>query len=528
MAATAPQVTSDLRRAVTIWGSYSWGYADVGADIYVALGLVMGAAMGAANVAFAFAGIVYVCIGMAYTELAAAYPVAGGGQFFVTRALGDIVGFIAGWAVLLDFTIDIAIFAWATIGYLSSPALVPWLGRPENIGWYFAAVIIVTAFLVVLNVLGVRHSSRLNEIITAVDTVNELIILAAAFMLAWKPQILFATMQQHWPTTENLLLGISLAIISFVGLESISQAAEETHRPSAVLPRTSIALILTILIYALGYSNLVLGMGPAHDARGNLVLDERTHQAIPMYAYLGNVDNNDKAVAVVAGTIPVIGPAMAFIVPLIGAFLVLISSNSGVFGASRIAYSMGKHQLLPSWFQRTDRRTRTPVQTILVFSGVAFVELFLAFLQGKKGFDFLADLYAFGAALSYTLVFVALITLRFTDSVAPRKFRMPLNIPMTIAGKKGDLPVSAVVGLLGIASILAFTLLTHPTGRIAGPTWVICGITFFVIYRLLTKRPIFSSVDHNWVRMHKDTLVAAGELEMLDEYTAALAAQKPL
>src|SRR5579863_2598905 len=113
-----------LRRAVTTWGSYSWGYADVGADIYVALGLVVGAAMGAANVAFLFAGIVYVCIGLAYTELAAAYPVAGGGQFFVTRALGDFVGFIAGWAVLLDFTVDIAIFAWATIAYLS--ILLPW------------------------------------------------------------------------------------------------------------------------------------------------------------------------------------------------------------------------------------------------------------------------------------------------------------------------------------------------------------------------------------------------------------------
>src|SRR5215813_10539808 len=106
-----------LRRAVTVWGSYAWGYADVGADIYVALGLVMGIAMGYANIAFAFAGVVYVCIGLAYTELAAAYPVAGGGQFFVNRALGDFMGFVAGWAVLLDFTIDIALFAWFTIGY---------------------------------------------------------------------------------------------------------------------------------------------------------------------------------------------------------------------------------------------------------------------------------------------------------------------------------------------------------------------------------------------------------------------------
>src|ERR1700726_4806421 len=110
---------AELRRSVTIWGSYAWGYADVGADIYVALGLVMGIAMGYANIAFAFAGVVYVCIGLAYTELAAAYPVAGGGQYFVLRGLGDIFGFIAGWAVLLDFTIDIVLFAWSCIDYLS-------------------------------------------------------------------------------------------------------------------------------------------------------------------------------------------------------------------------------------------------------------------------------------------------------------------------------------------------------------------------------------------------------------------------
>jgi amino acid transporter len=67
-----------LRRAVTPWGSFSWGYSDVGADIFVGLGLVLGAAAGASNVAFLFAGIVYVCIGLAYTELAATYPVAGG------------------------------------------------------------------------------------------------------------------------------------------------------------------------------------------------------------------------------------------------------------------------------------------------------------------------------------------------------------------------------------------------------------------------------------------------------------------
>ncbi len=70
-----------LRRDVTIWGSYTWGYADVGADIYVALGLVIGAAQGGAPLAFAMAGLVYIMIGLAFTELASSYPVAGGGHY---------------------------------------------------------------------------------------------------------------------------------------------------------------------------------------------------------------------------------------------------------------------------------------------------------------------------------------------------------------------------------------------------------------------------------------------------------------
>jgi len=92
VAAGSKSAEPELRRSVTPWGSFSWGYSDVGADIFVGLGLVLAWAAGASNVAFLFAGVVYVCIGLAYTELAATYPVAGGGQYFVMRGLGDIFG----------------------------------------------------------------------------------------------------------------------------------------------------------------------------------------------------------------------------------------------------------------------------------------------------------------------------------------------------------------------------------------------------------------------------------------------------
>jgi len=86
-----------LRREVTVWGvRFVGGYADVGADVYVALGLVMAAAQGATPLAFAIAGIVYIFVGLAYTEMASAYPIAGGGQYFTLRGLGRFLGISGG------------------------------------------------------------------------------------------------------------------------------------------------------------------------------------------------------------------------------------------------------------------------------------------------------------------------------------------------------------------------------------------------------------------------------------------------
>ena len=108
-----------LRRAVSTWGSYSWGYADVGADIFVALGLVVRAPPWCGE------HRVSVCGHRLHLHRPRLYRagrrVSGGGRRPILRHAGArrFLGFMAGWAVLLDFTIDIALFAWVTIGYLS-------------------------------------------------------------------------------------------------------------------------------------------------------------------------------------------------------------------------------------------------------------------------------------------------------------------------------------------------------------------------------------------------------------------------
>lgn len=526
----APERRPELRRAVSPWGSFSWGYSDVGADIFVGLGLVLAAAAGASNVAFLFAGIVYVCIGLAYTELAAAYPFAGGGPYFVLRGLGDIFGFIAGWAVLLDFTIDITLFAWSCVDYSSQ--LLPVLLGSVHPWVHFGAVLGLMVALCVLNVVGVRESTTFNGVVSALDIVSETSILCFGFLFAFRPDLLIHNMSASWPSPYHLMLGTSLAIVSFVGLESISQAAQETYRPASIIPRTSTALILTILIFALAYSNLALGMQPWHPILGAHGQHLQFWQIFP-----NNPDNQGKAVALLATQVPYWGAIAALYVPVLGAILLLISSNSGVFGSSRIAYSMSRADLLPSVFQRVHPRFRTPAVSIAAFCGLAVLTLVFAALpmlfpgamsfydrvfHGESGLDFLADLYAFGAATSYSFVFLALIALRLVDPYSPRKFKIPLNVPVRFRGEQTSIPLLGIVGFVGIFSILVFTLMTHPIGRIAGPSWLVLGVILYFVYRRHRGLPFFRSQKHDWRRHQMEILRTSGDLELLDQYVAAL------
>jgi APA family basic amino acid/polyamine antiporter len=196
---------------------------------------------------------------------------------------------------------------------------------------------------------------------------------------------------------------------------------------------------------------------------------------------------------------------------------------------------MSSTNLLPSMFQRVHAKFRTPMISIVAFSAVAVLELIFAALpsldpaakdvysrlfRGEKGLDFLADLYAFGAATSYSFVFVALIALRLVDPLSPRKFKIPFNIPMTVRGERVEFPIVAVIGFMGIFAILIFTLFTHPIGRIAGPTWLLLGIIFYIVYRWRKGLPLFHSQKRDWRKQQVEILRSAGELELMDEYIA--------
>ena len=116
---TSSRDSTSLKKELGLLGSFSMGFADVGADIFLALGLIAAYAHGAMPLAILVAAIVYICSGLAYAELGSAIPIAGGSSSFGRRAFGDLAAFVAGWGLILDYTIDIALFAVASAGYLT-------------------------------------------------------------------------------------------------------------------------------------------------------------------------------------------------------------------------------------------------------------------------------------------------------------------------------------------------------------------------------------------------------------------------
>jgi len=112
--------------------------------------------------------------------------------------------------------------------------------------------------------------------------------------------------------------------------------------------------------------------------------------------------------------------------------------------------------------------------------------------------------------------------------LSPRKFKIPLNLPIRFRGERVDFPLIAVIGFVGIFSILLFTLRTHALGRIFGPSWLLFGFILYLLYRRHRRLPLLRSQPRDWRTAQVDILRRAGELELMDEYLANVKASDAL
>src|SRR5262245_33062293 len=179
-----------LRKVLGVGALYSIGYGNVGSSIYYAMGITAVYALGATPLVLAIAGLLFAFTALTYAEGSAMIPEAGGVSSFARRGFNDLVSFLAGWALMLDYIVIIAISAITVPSYLAY--FFPVLKRSHAAAaWVGIGVIVV---LMVVNVLGVKQTSGLNLAFCVLDLVTQAALLIVGGLLLFTPKAILGAL----------------------------------------------------------------------------------------------------------------------------------------------------------------------------------------------------------------------------------------------------------------------------------------------------------------------------------------------
>ena len=279
-----------------------------------------------------------------------------------------------------------------------------------------------------------------------VDFFTQLLMVVVGALLVFSPQTLVDNIHLGVaPTWTDFLLAIPLGMIAYTGIETISNMAEEAKDEAVTIPK-AIARVRTA-VYAIYFTLPVVALSAlpvTHDPR-----DRR----VPARCSASPEEDGGFAGDPILGVVKQLDlgflqqPGELY-VGLLAATILLIATNAGIIGVSRLVYSMGIHRQVPDRLRQLHPRYDTPWIGILVFGVVACLTL----LPGQA--DFLGNMYAFGAMLSFTIAHAAVIRLRLTEPDRERPYRGPGTL--RIAGR--ELPGFAIFG--GAATALSFVVVT--------------------------------------------------------------------
>ncbi len=465
-----PRVSpTHLRRVLGVPALFSIGYGNVGSSIYYALGIVALVAVGATPIALAIAGVLFIFTALTYAEGSAMLPEAGGSAAFTRHGFNDLAGFIAGWALMLSYIVTISISAYTVspyLGYFWGPLKAePLIGTAISMG--------IIMLLMLINVVGVKESSAMNIFWTILDIVTRLsiIILGLILIFAVDPSTLFQNMfgevngVSNWPSVGNLIFGIALASLAYTGVETVSQMAEETRHARVRVPRALMLMTVTVLIMFAGVSIVALSAMTPQE--------------------LGEVWGRDPVAGIAANLPETLQTIYMPLVAVLAASILLIATNAGVLGISRLAFSLGMHRQMPTALSRVHDRFRTPYISIILFCLIAFLILIPGFFTTEFFVD-LGALYTFGSLLSFTFAHAAILSLRMKKPELPRPFKIGLNIRI----KGHELPLTTVLGLIATAGIWVVIIVMQPYSRLVGFSWMFLGLVVYYLYRRHANLPL--------------------------------------
>ena len=418
---------------------FSVAYGEIASSIYFALGIVAAYALGFTPLVLLLAGVFFLIVALSYAEGTAAIPETGGAATFVRRAFNDLLGFLTGWVLFLDYLIVIALSTLFLPHYLGTALTVDALRESP---WD-----IVIAVCVILGIAGVRLARRSQLYsgglaIAGLDLATQLLLVILGLAFLFEPHLLTQELSLGTsPEWRDIAFALPLAMLAYTGLETVANLAEETREPGRTLPRSlfsaiGLVVVLTVLIAIVGLSAFPVENGAT--ALGDEWLK----------APLAGI------VEALHGPLPDwLGDVLRVYVGLTGALVLFAAATTSISGFTRLAHSLGEHGQLPRSFGRLNRRTLVSPYAI-VAAAVVSAGLAIATTVLGDGVVFLASLYSFGILLAFAAAQLAVLRLRVTEPDLVRPFRAPLAAP--------------IVGVPLAIGVWVLALVTHPGARYAG------------------------------------------------------------
>ena len=430
---------SDLKKNLTAFDLAALGIgAVVGTGIFVSTGVGAHLAGPAVVLSFIVAAIVSGLCALTYAELATMFPVAGSTYSYSYVAFGELIAWIIGWDLMLEYLVSSAAVAsgWSGtfVGLLSSAGInlpIAITKTPASGGIIDLPAILITMLVTWILFVGIKESAKLNDKIVMIKVgVIVLFIALGVFhinLVNYKPFAPFG-----W---SGVMAGASIIFFAYIGFDAVSTAAEETIDPKRDVPRgLGICLAVVIVLYVT-VALVITGMVPYKEISEN--------NAVP--GALARFGINWGAALV--GTGAVIG--------MISTLLVML------YGQIRVFMVMSRDGLLPKAFSKVHPVHKTPTLCTIITGTIA------AIMAGFLPLNEIIKLCNIGTLFAFVLVSIGVIVLRKTMANVERKFRCPW------------VPVLPIISALACVYLMsALPLVTW----IRFVVWLLIGIVIYFLY----------------------------------------------
>lgn len=473
-----------LKRVIGPGGLIAMGVGVIiGAGLFSVTGIVAGAHTGPAIViSFALAAVACALAGLCYAEFASMLPVSGSAYTYSYFTMGELVAWIIGWDLVLEYTVaSVAIaISWskyltimlADIGYAMP---VEWTACPAEGGVFNVPAMLLVVFLSCILMRGTAGSSKFNDLMVVLKlaVVFSFIFIGFKYVKAdnltpFIPENTGVFGEYGW---SGILRGAAIVFFAYIGFDAVSTAAQETKNPRRNMPIGILGSLLVCSVLYMVFSFVMTGVVDYHAYIGA----ESIAPAATAVAHMGDVGPN----GVVVPAYPWLNRGIIVAILLGYASVVLVM----MLGQSRVFYSMSKDGLLPPLFSHLHKRYHTPARSNALFMVV------IGILAGIVPANIAGEMTSIGTLFAFSLVCLGVIVVRKTQPNAPRSFKTPW------------VPYVPAAGLVCCVSMMLF-LPAETWIRLV--MWMLIGIDIYSFYGLR-----HSTLGGGTVRRHGQTLLSA-------------------